>query len=444
MNKTLIVISREFSTRVRKKTFLVTTILVPLLFIGLYAFMIWMMAKKDTQDRRIAVVNASAIEQPIKKINNTDFVYTTDSVSQERASDYLTANNYYAILWIPADVMTNAEVVMHSFSQIPPSLEGDIRSQLRNRIEGIKKAAVIEESGLPDLEEKLDATRTPVRIRTLKVMETGESKESSSAIAAIVGVVAGMAIYIFILIYASQVMQGVIQEKTNRIIEVLVSSIKPFPFLMGKIIGVASVGLLQFVIWIIFGGVAIIALQSVLMPGVDLEALRNSADLAQMAQSSGMDMAQLETMKRIALTIDPGYIIGFTTAFIFYFLGGYLLYASLFAAIGAAVDNETDSQQFMTPLSIVLIVALYIGIAAMRNPETPIVFWASFIPFTSPVVMLVRMAFGVPTWEILTSAAILVATFVFFTWVSSKIYRVGILMYGKKPSWKEMYKWLKY
>ena len=248
----------------------------------------------------------------------------------------------------------------------------------------------------------------------------------------------------FIFLYASVVMRGVIEEKTNRIIEVLVSSVKPFQFLMGKIIGVASVGLVQFLIWIFIGLISVMALLSAFMPNIDMESLRNTTDLVAMAQTNNLDVEQLEMVKNIAQTIAPSYIISFFAAFIFFFLAGYLLYASIFAAIGAAVDNETDSQQFMTPLTIVLVAALYIGIAAMRNPETSIVYWASFVPFTSPVVMLVRMAFGVPTWELLVSAALLIAAFIFFTWLSAKIYRVGILMYGKKPSWKELYKWLKY
>lgn len=444
MNKIFIIIGREFSTRVKKKSFLVTTIAVPLLFVAFYAFLMWMMMKKDTQERQITVINASALEKPLEKINNTNFIYTDENISQAEAADYLKKSENYAVLWIPANVMEDADITINSFSQIPPELEGDIRNQLRNKIENIKKAEVIAETNLPDLEEKLAATRTPVKIRTLKLSETGEAKESSSTIASIIGFVGGMAIYMFIFMYAAVVMRGVIEEKTNRIIEVLVSSVKPFQFLMGKIIGVASVGLVQFLIWIIIGLVSVVALQSAFMPNIDLEALRNSTDLATMAQANNVDIEQLEIVKNVAQTIDPSFIFGFLGAFIFFFLGGYLLYASMFAAIGAAVDNETDSQQFMTPLTIILVAALYIGIAAMRNPETSIVYWASFIPFTSPVVMLVRMAFGVPAWELLTSAALLILAFIFFTWLSSKIYRVGILMYGKKPTWKELYKWLKY
>ena len=284
--------------------------------------------------------------------------------------------------------------------------------------------------------------------RTLKITDSGEAKESSSEVASAIGLIGGMIIYFFIFMYASQVMKGVIEEKTNRIIEVLVSSVKPFQFLLGKIIGVAAVGLVQFLIWVVFGLVLILVMQTFFLPGIDLEALRNAGNLAgglpDIAGTGNLSAEKMQIIQKVAMTIDPIFIIKFLASFLFYFIGGYLLYASLFAAIGAAVDNETDSQQFLTPLSIILVIGLYIGFAAMKSPESPMVFWSSLIPFTSPIVMLVRIPFGVPTWEILTSMALLIVSFIFFTWLSGKIYRIGILMYGKKVTWKELYKWLKY
>lgn len=444
MNKTLIIISREFSTRVRKKTFLVITLLVPLLFAVFYAFLVWMMIKKDDQERKIAVINESSIEAPIEAINNNQFIYTQEKVTEIDAPEFLKKNNYYAVMWIPENVMDSAIIPIYSFSQITMDLKGEITSQLRRRIENIKRDSVIAEVNVPNLEQKLDATKTPVLVRTLKVSETGETKESSSEITSIIGIAGGFIIYIFIFMYATQVMRGVIEEKNNRIIEVLVSSVKPFQFLLGKIIGVAAVGLLQFFIWIAVGAVAMLALQAVFMPNIDIESLRTTTNLTAMAQTGNIDVAQLKIIQNVIKTIEPGFVLSFLGAFVFYFIGGYLLYASLFAAIGAAVDNETDSQQFMTPLSIILIAAVYIGFAAMRSPESPLVFWSSMIPFTSPIVMLVRIPFGVPAWEIITSMLLLVGGFIFFTWLSGKIYRIGILMYGKKVTWKELYKWLKY
>lgn len=444
MNKTFIIISREFSTRVRKKSFLLVTIFVPILFIIFYAFLMWLMLKDDTQERKIAVVNESALEAPLETINNTKFEYISEPVTEEKAADFLKNEDYYAVMWIPLNVMNSAEIPIYSFSQVTMDLKNTISSQLRKKIENIKKSAVIAESQIPDLEEKLDATKTPVIVRTLMITETGKAKESSSEIASIIGVAAGFIIYFFIFIYAAQVMKGVIEEKTNRIIEVLVSSVKPFQFLLGKIIGVASVGLVQFLIWIVLIGGAIVALQAAFLPDIDMEALRNTTNLATMAQANEIGAEELAVIQSVVKTIEPKFILSFLGAFLFYFIGGYLLYASLFAAIGAAVDNETDSQQFMTPLSIILAVGVYIGFTAMKSPESPLVFWSSLIPFTSPTVMLVRIPFGVPAWEIITSMVLLIGAFIFFTWLSGKIYRTGILMYGKKVTWKELYKWLKY
>lgn len=449
MNKTLIIIGREFSTRVRKKSFLILTLVVPILLAGFYAFLMWMLLKNDTQERRIAVVNQSTLEQPFERINNTMFDYPEAHITEDSAPDFLKQNNYYAVLWLPANIMDNPEVPIYSFSQVPMELKNEIASQLRKEIEDIKRARVIAASQVPDLEEQLAATHTSVLVRTLKVSEeTGVVKESSAEIASAIGLIAGMVIYFFIFMYASQVMKGVIEEKTNRIIEVLVSSVKPFQFLLGKIIGVAAVGLVQFMIWVVFGLFLIIAMQAFFLPQLDLEALRNAGSLAggmpDIAGAGNISAEKLQIIQKIAMTIDPAFILKFLSCFLFYFIGGYLLYASLFAAIGAAVDNETDSQQFLTPLSIILVVGLYIGFAAMKSPESPLVFWSSLIPFTSPIVMLVRIPFGVPTWELLTSMVLLVASFILFTWISGKIYRIGILMYGKKVTWKELYKWLKY
>lgn len=449
MNKTLIIIGREFSTRVRKKSFLVLTLLVPILLAAFYAFLMWMLLKDDTQERKIAVINQSDITTPFEQINNNLFDYSNRDITEASAPEFLKQNDFYAVLWIPSDVMDRPEISMYSFSQVPMELKNEIAARLRKRIEDIKKNTILAESGLPDLEQKLEATQTPVLVRTLKVSEdTGVAKESSSEIASIIGLVAGMIIYFFIFMYASQVMKGVIEEKTNRIIEVLVSSVKPFQFLLGKIIGVAAVGLLQFMIWVVFGLLLIFAMQAFFLPQLDVETLRTAGSLtgsmADMTGGTQLNAEQLQIIQKIAQTIDPLFIAKFLGAFLFYFIGGYLLYASLFAAIGAAVDNETDSQQFLTPLSIILVVGLYIGFAAMKSPESPLVFWSSLIPFTSPIVMLVRIPFGVQTWELLSSMAILVASFIFFTWLSGRIYRIGILMYGKKVTWKELYKWLKY
>lgn len=447
MNKIFIIIGREFSTRVRKKSFVVLTLVVPILMVLFDAFLVWILLKDDTQERNIAVVNQSGIEAPFGRINNNTFEYIAEDVSEGNAPDFLKEHSYYAVISIPANVLEDPrpEIPIYSFSQIPMELKKEIASQLSKKIQDIKTSEVITATQVPDLKEKLAATHTPVSLKTLKISEdTGEAKESSSEIASIIGLVGGMVIYFFIFMYATQVMKGVIEEKTNRIIEVLVSSVKPFQFLLGKIIGIASVGVVQFVIWVVFAGVLTMAMQAVLLPHIDLASLQNASSLTGGIAGSDFDSGQLAIIQKLATTIEPVFIAKFLGFFLFYFIGGYLLYASLFAAIGAAVDNETDSQQFLTPLSIILVVGLYIGFTAMKSPESPLVFWSSLIPFTSPIVMLVRIPFGVSAGELVSSMFILIASFIFFTWLSGRIYRIGILMYGKKVTWKELYKWLKY
>ena len=281
-------------------------------------------------------------------------------------------------------------------------------------------------------------------VRTLVVAPDGKSKEGSPEITSAIGLLSGMIIYFFLFVYAARVMNGVIEEKTNRVIEILVSSVRPFQFLAGKITGIAAVGLLQFLVWIGFGAALVVVARTFLLPGGDIEGMNPATGMSGISPASGIPAGGLAMIQQVAGMIDLASVFGFLALFIFYFLGGYLLYASLFAAIGSACDSETDSRQFVAPLSIIWIVALYIGIAATRNPDTSLVFWSSLVPFTSPVVMLVRIPFGVPAWEIALSMMLLVAAFLFFTWLSGKIYRVGILMRGKKITWKELYKWLKY
>ncbi len=396
----------------------------------------WMLLKDDTQERKIAIFNQSSLVQPIQKIHNTTFEYQKNYFPEEHYANFLQQSKYYAAIWIPEDIMEKAEFSIYSFSRLPMDLKNGIALQLQNHIEEIKTSAVLAESQIPDIEKKLAAVHTPVKIKTLKISEeSGVAKESSSEITSILSVLSGCIIYFFIFMYASQVMKGVIEEKTNRIVEVLISSVKPFQFLLGKIIGIALVGLLQFFIWVALGFILIVSLKSFFVPDVAS---------VPMAESVALNPGQIQMLQKIATTVDISFLLQFLGSFLFYFIAGYLLYASIFAAIGAACDNETDSQQLQTPLSIILLIGLYINLATMKSPESSIVFWGSLIPFTSPIVMLGRIPFGVPTWELLTSMGILVASFIFFTWLSGKIYRIGILMYGKKVTWKELYKWLTY
>lgn len=444
MNKIFIIIQREFLTRVKKKSFLLVTILVPLLMAGFYAFMIWMMMKEDTEKREIVVINKSNIENVVKSNEYTSFKYE-NSKDFESSKEKLVEEGYYAVLYVPENIMEKNEAELFSTKQVPIDLKSGISSQIRRKIERIKRDKIIQETGVPDLEKRLAGTKTSIYLKTVKFEESGEAKESSSEVMSVVGIAGGFIIYFFILIYCTQVMRGVIEEKSNRIIEVIISSVKPFQLMMGKIIGIAMVGLLQFIIWIILGGTILFVTQAILMPDIDMETLRQSgANISAIAQSSNLDIDQAKFVSSIVKTLDPAFILKYLGAFLFYFIGGYLLYAALFAAIGAAVDNETETQQFMTPLAIILAISLYMGFGVMRNPESSMALWASIVPFTSPIVMLVRIPFGVPTIQLIASMVILVATFFGLTWLSGKIYRIGILMYGKKVNYKELWKWIRY
>jgi len=237
----------------------------------------------------------------------------------------------------------------------------------------------------------------------------------------------------------------VIEEKSNRIIEVIISSVKPFQLMMGKIVGVAMVGLTQFLMWVILTGAIIMIGSAVFLPGLDASSIQEASSISQLPSTGqAMNQAQLNMMQEVLGTFDMGYIMSILGGFIFFFLAGYLLYSALFAAVGSAVDNETETQQFMLPITLPLILAMYMGMAVVKNPEGSLAFWGSIIPFTSPIVMLVRIPFGVPLWELLLSMGLLISTFILFTWIAAKIYRTGILMYGKKVSYKEIWKWLRY
>ena len=429
MNKILIIIKREFLTRVKKKSFLLVTILVPVLMAGFYAFMVWMMLKEDTEKRNIAVINKSNIEEIVNSNEYTKYEYHNDS-DFEKSKYNLIDKGYYAVLYIPENLMEKNEAELFSLKQIPMDLKSSISSEIKGKIERIKRDKIIQETGVPDLEKKLAATKTSIYLKTIKLEESGETKESSSEVTSIIGIAGGFIIYIFILIYCTQVMRGVIEEKSNRIVEVIVSSVKPFQLMMGKIIGIAMVGLLQFLIWIVLSGIIFYIGQAIFFPDLDIESIRQSgANLSTIAQNTNLDTDLTKILSNIFKTLDPGFILSYLGAFLFYFIGGYLLYAALFAAIGAAVDNETETQQFITPLAIILAISLYMGFGVMRSPESSMAVWASIVPFTSPIV---------------SSIVILIVSFFALTWLSGKIYRTGILMYGKKITYKELWKWIKY
>jgi ABC-2 type transport system permease protein len=447
MNKTWIIFKREYLTRVKKKSFLLLTLLTPLLFAGIMFLPAYLANRESQEEHKVAVLDRSALflgELNDSKSTNFHFI------PQEEYNDVkenLKDNEYYALLEIPENIISANRVIVYSYKQINLDVRNHIDNQLENNLENKKRTELIERVGVPDLEEQLNNTRTSISVETIKLTEDGKGKKGSTEIAMGIGFAAGFLIYMFVFIYGSMVMRGVTEEKQNRIVEIIISSAKPIQLMMGKIIGLAAVGLTQFLIWVILMGGIFIGAKSMF---IDEDAMQ------QMAQSQSVMMSNNEATAQIMENIEPDKIqqfyeqiqgINFTQIiflFLVYFLLGYLLYSSLMAAVASAVDSEEDMNQFMIPITVPLIAAIIILTNVIKNPEGSLAFWASHIPFTSPIIMMVRIPFGVPWYEILISIAILAASTFGAIWMAAKIYRTGILMYGKKPSWKELGKWLTY
>jgi ABC-2 type transport system permease protein len=450
MNKIFIIIKREYITRVRKKSFIIMTILAPLLFASLIVVMPLMMVSGDKDFKKIAVIEdgSDLFKNVIPNTKDVEYVYL-ENVKVDDLKQTFEQAGYYGILYIsPLLVNTPNAIQLISKKQPPIGILEHISRSLEKEIERQKLLAY----KIENLDEILKNIRTKVSIQTIKIDETGIVKETSTGIAMVLAYLGGFLMYILVFIFGSQVMRGVIEEKTSRVVEVIVSSVKPVQLMMGKIIGIALVGLTQFMIWIILLVGSVTVLKSTVlkekeitqitqvMPQNIMQQGQQSEAAAEVKQLSP-ELAEISKMLDSAMNQDWLLI---TFAFIFYFITGYLLYASVFAAIGSAVDNETETQQFMLPVTIPIILGLMVAMGTMQNPESSIAFWFSIIPLTSPIVMMARIPFGVPYWQIALSMALMVVTFLAFVWMAAKIYRTGILMYGKKTSWKEMWKWLTY
>jgi ABC-2 type transport system permease protein len=438
MSKLPIIIKREFNAKVRNKSFIIMTFLSPLLMVGI-GFLIYFLTKKNNEKiKNIAYVDHSQIfTKDDFKDGKTVKYQDYSEATLEEAKKKVQQGSYYGLLYIPQQ--DSLELLVSSiefYSESTPgvqtieSLERKIEKRLR-------------EQKLQSLQIDMKQLESAEFNASIKFNNFSGEKSSkmSSVIKIGAGAISGYFLMMFVIIYGTTVMRSVIEEKTSRIIEVIVSSVKPFQLMLGKIIGNASAGLLQFFIWGILIWVLLIVAGSVL--GVDLTEMQANSPSAEqleaMQQSANGKGGEL--IQEIAkLPLGLMFIL-----FIFYFLGGYFLYSSIFASIGAAVDNETDTQQFMLPVMLPLILGVYVGFATViTDPNGPISTIFSIIPFTSPIVMLMRVPFGVPWYEIVISMVLLIITFIFMVWFAAKIYRVGILMYGKKPTYKDLYKWLKY
>jgi len=419
MRKIWLIIKREYLVRVRKKAFIVMTIVGPLLMAALMIVPTYLANK--TQELRTIAIAEDGFEFT-NQIEDTDFLNFSKIPTDEAIllKNDFSESNYYALLYIDGNNFT-----LYSNQQISLSVSKAIENQLEQIIEHQKlKAAGIDLTILSE-------AQSTVHITTKIITEDGSTTNSKAEASMGIGFICGILIYMFIFMYGTMVMRGVIEEKTSRIVEVIISSVKPFQLMMGKILGVALVGLTQFALWILLT-IAIASVAELMF--MDASSLTTELDSTQQS-------ILLSELSNLTGGIN---LVQIFVSFIFYFLAGYLMYSSLFAAVGSAVDAEADTQQFVLPITIPLILAFILIQPIMENPDGPLAFWMSIIPFTSPVIMMVRLPFGVANWELALSMGVLVLSFVLTTYLAGKIYRTGILMYGKKTSYKELWKWLTY
>lgn len=440
-----IIIGREYLNRVKKKSFLVTTFVVPILMAALCVVPIVMMMNSKEKTKTVAYVDRSGIVggylESTETINYLDMTEAPDADSLKNRMEEIGVD---AVLTISAIDSASRSVSADITSRKPLGLE--MSENINNRINKAVENYRIESYNIEGLERIMNEVKANVRLRSYTMDDSGEEKISEAGVNSILSMILGMFIFIFVTMFGSMVMSAVIEEKSSRVVEVLVSSVKATELMFGKIIGVAAVALTQFLLWIVLTLALVGVAGSVL--GQDI---LGSFDAVEMVQSTGVEVdaeavAQItdsDTVSTVLSTIQSLDITRILVVFFVFFILGYLLYASMFAAIGSAVENEGDTQQLQLPLTIPLMLGYFIAIYAFRAPDSAIAFWGSMIPFTSPIVMLARVPFGVDTWEILLSVALLLATTGIMAWLSAKIYKVGILMFGKKSTWKDLWKWIK-
>lgn len=448
MNKISIIIRREYLTRVRKKSFIIMTLLTPLLMAMIFVVPALVMSNDDKDFKKIAVIEdgSDLFKGVIPDSKDAEFEYISDRTVNDLKNSF-EQEGYYGILYISPQVIDTPNAIqLISKKQPPIGLLDHISGSLEKEIEKQKLLAY----NIEDLDEILKTINTSIKIQTIKIDDTGVVKETSTGIAMALAYISGFLMYMLVFMFGSQVMRGVIEEKTSRIVEVIISSVKPVQLMMGKIIGIALVGLTQFTIWILLTVAIVSVVKTNVISKDTMEQMQqlpqslSQADQSIPGATAAMTTDQLSEFEELfasAMNQRWGLII-FT--FVFYFITGYLLYASLFAAIGSAVDNETETQQFMLPVTIPIILGLIVAMGTMQNPESSISFWFSIIPLTSPIVMVARIPFDVPYWEIALSMALMLVTIVGCIWMAARIYRTGILMYGKKTSYREIWKWLTY
>ena len=436
MNKIGIIIAREFNERVRKKSFIITTILMPLLMLGLMAAPTLMMVFAKGEQKTLLVIDESGVVAPELEGNDeVVFENFTGTLDEARQNEEV-----FGTLWIGKDVVEKpSSVRLYTNSSSSMSLEEAIAAQIEDVVEA-KRLDMYNIEGLKDIMDNLQASVSMTTYRNDLASEGEAEEATSSMVAYLLGLVLGMMLYMFLIIYGSMVMTSVIEEKGSRVLDVLVSSVSPFQLMLGKILGVASVAVTQIAIW----GVLICGLGATVLPALMPADVMQAVEAVQAGQMTALD-AELDADMLSALSIatDVGGLVMMFVWLLLFLLGGFLFYSAMFAAVGSSVDSIQDANQLQTPITMPIILALILAMSVFNDPNSSLAFWGSVIPFTSPIVMMARIPFGIPTWEIVLSLVLLYASVVAMAWAAGKIYRVGIFMHGKKPSLKELLSWIK-
>lgn len=434
MHKILLIIQREYFSRVKKKSFLLMTFLVPLFFIALYGGIFYLTKKsfKDAHAHVYILDQQGDFAQQLKSDPNLTFTISDRSIQALKVQIKDDAQNS-SILVIPKDIYQKSAIELISADKANMAIQQAIARQL----EEIIRLGEYKKLGIDP--QVLQSVQPHILVNAKELTEDGEEKNSNTGIAMGIGVGLAILVYLSLFLYGVQVMRGVIEEKSNRIIEVIISSVKPFQLMMGKIIGIGMVGLTQFLLWILLtGGLIFGATKLINKETIKQAATQSGGHTMQQAPNSGFDLGILQHLDSVNIT-------EIIISFFLFFLAGYLLYSAIFAAVGSAVDSETEANQFTMPITMPLLLTYVLSFGVIINdPNGPIATWLSFIPFTSPIAMLVRIPFGVPLWQIAVSLIILTITFLLVTWLAAKIYRIGILIYGKKANLKEIIKWMRY
>lgn len=436
-----LIVGREFRERVYKKSFIITTILMPLLMILMGAAPTLIMEFVDGETKKIAVIDESGLVAP-KLVSDEELVFdVTQNDLPKALVDASQNEECFGVLHIGKDIVANPnDARLYTTSSSSLMIEDNIADQIEKVIESER----LKTYNIENIDEILEKVKASVHLTTFRTDKDEESAATSAIASSLVGMILGFLLYFILAIYGSMVMQSVIEEKNSRILEVMVSTVKPFEMLMGKILGIALVAAVQVLVW----GVLIVLFSSVILPAVMPENIVASAQQVQ----AGVDVATLATQQNLspemltamASLLDTGHLVMIIGTVLLYLVGGFLLYASLYAAVGASVDQAQDAQQLTTVITLPIIAAFIVTMMVMKDPNSPIVFWCSMIPFTSPIVMVARIPSGIPAWEIATSLVLLYVTFTICVWGAAKIYKIGIFMHGAKPTFKDLWRWLRY